>query len=178
MLRNSQYWIDINNWISIFKSKLNSTKNEPIYFYILNKDFLKFPQIRGNLNENLLKECNGKLIIEPENKFFILDEKTWLKIKFDYPTEKELKVKGSFNNKKCVFSIDPHLFYFYFLNNYNIKEGYMKFDKHENADLIIAKLHELEIDDFFKEMKIKKDTNEIQNIFYHKTINIFIFYLK
>ena len=37
----------------------------------------------------------------------------------------------------------------------------MKFDKHENADLIIAKLFEFEMDDFFKEMKIKKDTNEI-----------------
>jgi len=178
MLRNSQYWNDINNWISIFKSKLNSTKFECIPFYILNKKFLNFPQIRGNLNEKLLKECNGKLIIEPENKFLILDENTWLKIKHDYPTEKELKVNGSFNNKKCVFSIDPNLFYFYFLNNNNIEEGYMKFDKHENADLIIVKLFKLETDDFFKEMKIKKDTNEIQNIYYHNNSKHFYFLFK
>ena len=114
MLRNNKYGNDINNWISIFKSKLNSTNSEYMEFYILNKNFLELPQIRGNLNENLLKKNNAKLI-EPENKFLILDKKTWLKIKYDYPREKELKVNGSFNNKKCVLKIDPYLYYFYYL---------------------------------------------------------------
>ena len=59
MLRNSKYWNDINNWISIFKSKINSTKCEYIDFYILNKNFLEHPQIRGNLNESLLIKSNG-----------------------------------------------------------------------------------------------------------------------
>ena len=141
MLRNNKYWNDINNWISIFKSKLNSTNSEVEYFYILNKTFLEAPQIRGNLNESLLIKSNEKLIFEPENKFLILDEKTWLNIKYDYPREKEIKVKGSFNNKKCVFEIEPHLYYFYFLNNNNIEEGYMKFEKHENSNFIISKLY-------------------------------------
>ena len=178
MLRHSKYWNDINNWISIFKSKLNSNLVECIYFYILNKNFFEVPQIRGNLNECLLIKSNGKLIIEPENKFLILDEKTWLKIKEDYPREKEIKVKGSLNNKKCVFEIDPHLYYFYFLNNNNIEEGYMKFEKHENANLIISKLYELEINDFFKEMKIKKDTFEIQNIYYQNKDKPYYFLFK
>ena len=178
MLRKNKYWNDINNWISIFKSKLNSTEYECMYFYILNKNFLDVPQIRGNLNENLLIKSNGKLIIDPENKFLILDEKTWLKIKYDYPREKELKVKGSFNNKKYIFEIDPHLYYFYFLNYNNIEEGYMKFEKHENANLIISKLYELEINNFFKEMKIKKDTNKKQKVYYQNNGKIFYFLFK
>ena len=178
MLRNNKYWNDINNWISIFKSKLNSNLVECMYFYILNKNFLELPQIRGNLNETLLVKNNGKLIIEPDNSFLILDEKTWLKIKHDYPREKEIKVKGSFNNKKCVIEIESHLYYFYFLNNNNIEEGYMKFEKHENSNLIISKLYELEIDDFFKEMKIKKDTFKIQNVFYHNKDKHFYFLFK
>ena len=64
MLRNSKYWNDINNWISIFKSKLNLTNSECKYFYILNQNFFDLPQIRGNLNENLLiKSVYLKLIL-------------------------------------------------------------------------------------------------------------------
>ena len=137
MLRNNKYGNDINNWISIFKSKLNSTNSEYMEFYILNKNFLELPQIRGNLNENLLKKNNAKLI-EPENKFLILDKKTWLKIKYDYPREKELKVNGSFNNKKCVLKIDPYLYYFYYLIQFT-KYYFLKlfFSKYNLRRLII-----------------------------------------
>ena len=41
-------------WKSEFKSKLNSDKYQNIEIYILNKDFLKFPEKRGNLNNKII----------------------------------------------------------------------------------------------------------------------------
>ena len=57
----------------------------------------------------------------------------------------------------------------------------MEFVKHENQEninLIISKLYELEINDFFKEMKIKKDTFEIQNVYYQNNGKHFYFIFK
>ena len=172
MIKKDKYKTYLSNWISKFKSKLNYTKYECIPFYILNKEFFDFPQKRGNINRYILIDNNdGKYMINPDKIFFILDEETWSKIKYDYPNEIELKIKATFINKKCLFQINDKIYYFYYINNNKIgniiEEGYFKFDNHQYADFIIGKFLDLEINIFFNEMRIK-ETNEIQRIYYQK----------
>ena len=177
MFKLTNYSDYIAKWNSLFVSKLNENKNECISFYILNKLFLEIIERRGQFNKNLLKENN---VINPEKNFYIIDQKIWLTIKRNYPTEKELKVEGILNNKKCVLEFDKCLYYFYFLNtNQNIlEEGYMEFDNQENAQIIKAKFFELEINDFFQKMKIKRQANEKQVICYQNQDKIIKFFFK
>ena len=177
MFNTNNYFNSIEEWNSKFKSLLNQNKNGSMPFYILNKLFLELNEKRGQLNKNLLKENNA---IDPEAKFYILNGNLWSKINNEYPSEKELKVKGTLNNKKCVLEFDKCLYYFYFLNtNQNIlEEGYMKFDNQENAQIIKAKFFELEINDFFQKMKIKRQMDEMQKIFYQNQNQIITFLFK
>ena len=166
----------ISKWISIFKTKLNENKNISMSFYILNKSFLDLNERRGQLNKHLLKENND---FDPEKKFYILEAKIWSSIKSNYPCEMEIKVQGKLNNKKCVLEFDKHLCYFYFLNANNIiEEGYMKFENQENADLIIKKFFDLEINAFFQETKILNQMNIMQKIFYQNQDKNFSFSFK
>ena len=50
MLEYDEYNKNILNWISLFRSKLMSTKYECVPFYALNKDFYEFEERRGNSN--------------------------------------------------------------------------------------------------------------------------------
>ena len=153
-------------WISEFKNKLKLSKYEIGVFYVLNKDFFDYPE-REIVNKKLLKKIeDGKYIINPDKAFFLLDKYTWQIIKNDYQNEEELEIKYVINNKKCILQIDYHIYYFYYNNDDNIEEGYFKFIKHVLADAILAKFHELKIEDFFKEMNINTNIklNELQTI--------------
>ena len=160
----SQY---LKIWISEFKNKLIVSRNETGIFYVLNKDFFfDYPE-KGTVNKKLLKiNEEGKYIINPDKTFFILDKYTWQIIKNDYQNEEELEIKYEINNNKCVLQIDWHIYYFYFIINDNIEEGYFKFFEHKIADAILAKFYELKIENFFKEMNINTNIikNELQTI--------------
>ena len=176
MSNTINYNNDIDKWHLFLKSNLKENKNQNMELYILNKSFLNVYEKRGQLNKHLLNENND---IDPDKNFYILDKIIWSRIKIDYPSERELKVEGILNNKKCVLDFGKHLYYFYFLNiNQKIMEGYMKFENQENAELIIAKFFELEINDFFQKMKIKNQIKEIQNIFYQNQNQNFNFVFK
>ena len=156
----------IYKWLSEFKSKLNNNKDSYSYsyeVYILNKDFLLFPEKRGNLNKNII---NQEIIDYKNGRFFLLDDKAWVLVKSKYPNEIELKYKGSFIQNKYIIIINMHVYYFYFINeNNNIEEGYFEFKKHKDSAMILALFYDFKIKDFFRKMKIKK-TNEEQIINY------------
>ncbi len=103
--QNNKYKKYYKEMIISFKRDLNGGKYGCSDFYILNKDFLDFPEKRGRLNEKLLIQYKNKYIIEEDKRFVILNENTWSKIKSDYPNEKEIKVKGSFTQYKYIFEI-------------------------------------------------------------------------
>ena len=164
MLENDEYNKNILNWISIFRNKLMTTKYECTPFYALNKDFYEFEERRGNSNRYILI---GNNTINPDKAFFILDEETWRKIKGGYPNEIELKVKGTFNNKKCVIEINNSIYYFYYIMNNNIGEGYFKFNNDECKEDILRIFFDKEVHDFIYKFKIRQ-INSTQNIYYDK----------
>ena len=167
--QNNKYKKYYKEMIISFKRDLNGGKYGCSDFYILNKDFLDFPEKRGRLNEKLLIQYKNKYIIEEDKRFVILDENTWSKIKSDYPNEKEIKVKGSFTQHKYIFEINNLIYYFYYINGSEIKEGYFRFQEHNFASRIIAMFYDLKIPEFFKKMKIK-EINELQTINYENNI--------
>ena len=174
-MSKNKYKNFIINWFTEFKNKLIVSKYETGVFYVLNKDFLFVYPEREIVNTKLLiKNNEGEEIINPDKTFFILDNDTWLKIKNDYQNEKEIKINYEINNNKCILQIDWHIYYFYYIINDNIEEGYFKFIKHEFAGSILEKFNKLAINDFFKEMNINK-TNELQTIIIKK---MKYFYLK
>ena len=164
MLEYDEHNKSILNWISLFRNKLMTTKYECIPFYALNKDFYEFEEKRGNSNRYILI---GNNTINPDKAFFILDGKTWMKIKGAYPNEIELKVKGTFNNKKCVIEINNSIYYFYYIMNNNIREGYFKFNNDECKEDILRIFFDKEISDFIYKFKIRQ-INSTQTIYYDK----------
>ena len=163
------------NYICSFNSKLkNYLKKEKEHhmngtLFILNKDFIDFPEKRGNTNKNMLinNSDGGGFMIDPDKSFFLLDQDTWSKIEKDYPEEFELKVESTIYNSKIYFKIIDLNYYFYFINDNNIlSEGYFSFKNKEFANTIIKNFLIMKIDDFFNEMKIKK-TYETQKIEYN-----------
>ena len=156
------------NYICSFNSKFkNYLKKEKEHhingsLFILNKDFIDFPEKRGNTNKNMLinNSDGGGFMIDPDKSFFLLDQDTWSKIEKDYPEEFELKVESKIYTSKIYFKIIDLNYYFYFINDNNIlSEGYFSFKNKEFAHIIIKYFLEMEIDDFFNEMKIKKTYN-------------------
>ena len=164
MLEYDEYNKSILNWISKFRNKLMTTKYECTPFYALNKDFYEFEERRGNSNRYILI---GNNTINPDKPFFILDEETWRKIKGGYPNEIELKVKGTFNNKKCVIEINKSIYYFYYIMNNIIGEGYFKFNNDESKEDILPIFFDKEVHDFIYKFKIRQ-INSTQKIFYDK----------
>ena len=162
MLEYDEYNKSILNWISKFRNKLMTTKYECTPFYALNKDFYEFEERRGNSNRYILI---GNNTINPDKPFFILDEETWRKIKGGYPNEIELKVKGTFNNKKCVIEINKSIYYFYYIMNNIIGEGYFKFNNDESKEDILPIFFDKEVHDFIYKFKIRQ-INSTQKIFY------------
>ena len=114
-MKNNVYSKYISDCSSKFKSYLNSKENKFISFYILNKEFIDIPNLRGNSNKKILKINDEQQEIDKEKLFYLIDDETWKKIKSDYPNEIELKVNGSFDNKKYTFNITPKIIYFYFI---------------------------------------------------------------
>ena len=106
-----------NNWLSEFKSKLKSDIYGNFKLYILNKDFLRFPEKRGNLNKNILIE---NIIDYKDASFTIINEVIWNKIKSKYPNEKSLVCNGTLLYDKFLFEIKRenknHIYYFYYIN--------------------------------------------------------------
>ena len=148
-----KYNILIKTWIKEFNELLNSGKSKNINLYVLNKDFYVNPGIRNNLNKELLSNEN---YLNPEKTFLIIKDSIWRLIKSDFPDEIELEIKGSFNNKKFVFKITNTIYYFYYINKIKkrIEEGFFYFSDHALADELIDKLYLLEINDFFREIRI------------------------
>ena len=162
MLEYDEYYKYIYNWLPKFRNKLMIAKNESLPFYALNKHFFDFPEGRGNSNRFILI---GNNMIDPDKTFFVLDEETWIKIKRDYPNEIELKVKGIFNNGKCIFEINNSIYYFYYIINNNIEEGYFKFNNKITKEEILSIFFNKEIRDFINKFKIRQ-INETQRIYY------------
>ena len=148
-----------HQWINEFHSKLESNKLETDKsIYILNIDFFQYPQRRGLLNNDILLHND---IIDKNKVFVILNEEIWLIIKRDFPKEKEIRKKGSFNNHKFVFQIETHIFYFYFLNEQNeIEEGYFEFQHYIEGNKIIAIFFDFPIKIFFQKMGIRNNNLE------------------
>ena len=161
----------LEKWLSKFKEILIKDKRgSQIPIYVLNKDYLKFPEKRGNLNEKLLKE---NILDYKNSSFYLLNEEKWKIINSKYPTEKQLKYNSSIFNNKCYFSINNHIYYFYFINeNKDIEEGYFEFTKDEYGSYIISIFTDLNLEDFLIKMKIKK-SNEEQIINYDGSSYIF-----
>lgn len=160
----------ICNFNSNLKNFLKKEKKAKGNFFILSKDFIDFPEKRGNTNKNILKKISdgGGFMIDPDKHFFLLNENTWSNIKKDYPEEFELKVNGKIYTSKIFFKIIDLYYYFYFINENNIlSEGYFIFNNKEFAHAIIKKFLQIKIDDFFNEMKIQK-TYDIQKIEYNE----------
>jgi len=160
----------ICNFNSNLKNFLIKEKKAKVNFFILSKDFIDFPEKRGNTNKNILKKISdgGGFMIDPDKQFFLLNENTWSNIKKDYPEEFELKVNGKIYTSKIFFKIIDLYYYFYFINENNIlSEGYFIFNNKEFAHAIIKKFLQIKIDDFFNEMKIQK-TYDIQKIEYNE----------
>ena len=164
MLEYDEYNKHILNWISIFRNKLMTTKYECIPFYALNKDFFEFEERRGNSNKFILI---GNNMINPDKSFFVLNNETWMKIKRGYPNEKELKVKGTFNNKKCVLEINNSIYYFYYIMNNNIQEGYFKFNNNKCKEDILSIFFDKDIHDFIYKFKIR-EINSTQTVYYEQ----------
>ena len=147
-------------WADEFKKNILKSNNS-FEFYALNKDFLNYPADRGNLNIKIIDNDNN--IVDINKTFLILDENTWAIIKSRYPTEKELKIKGLFYNKKCILTIkEAKIYYFYYINEKgDIEEGYFIFKEYNFVNKIISKFQELNIYDFFKEFNINFSQNII-----------------
>ena len=161
MLENDEYNKTILNWTSIFRNKLMKTNYECLPFYVLNKDFFEFEERRGNCNRYILI---GNDMVNPDKSFFILDYETWMKIKEGYPSEIELKVKGTFNNKKCVIEINNSIYYFYYIMNNNIVEGFFNFNSDKIKEDILRIFFDKEVKDFIYKYKIR-EINSTQNIY-------------
>ena len=161
MLENDEYNKTILNWTSIFRNKLMKTNYECLPFYVLNKDFFEFEERRGNCNRYILI---GNDMVNPDKSFFILDLETWMKIKEGYPNEIELKVKGTFNNKKCVIEINNSIYYFYYIMNNNIVEGFFNFNSDKIKEDILRIFFDKEVKDFIYKYKIR-EINSTQNIY-------------
>ena len=167
-MSNHNYRNYINDIILEFKDNLNRNYQEIQYdFYILNIEFFNNPQIRGNSNKDILVNHKDGPILDYNKSFLILNKEIWLKIKNDFPNEKEIRKEGTFYKNKFMFKINDHIYYFYFLNyQKGIEEGYFIFEKFkEEANLIIPIFWESKINDFFIEMGIKDNYKE-QNIVY------------
>ena len=159
----------VNNWLSDFYLKLKSDRYENIKVYILNKDFLRFPEKRGNLNKNILFE---NIIDYKDASFTTINEVIWSKIKSKYPQEKTLVCNGMFQKHKFLFEINRehknHFYYFYYINdNGDIEEGYFKFKNFSQSNNIIMEFNNLKVNEFFRKMKIQKNNNNEQIISYN-----------
>ena len=167
-----KYELPYNEWLKSFKSKLNSPNyDKTVPLYLLNKEIFDSSRSKKNFNSELYIYYYNKLNINENKNFYLLDKKTFDKIKLDYPEEQEIKIDGLFKNNKCMFKISETVYYFYFMNKrQEIKEGFFKFgDKNSKLiNKIIIEFHKLDINDFFKEMKIKSDVNSIQEINYNR----------
>ena len=151
IITNENYLNNIKNWNKKFKTELSSSKNNTkTSLFILNKDFIDLPEKRGNLNKNIIKEYNEGYKIDVKKSFYILDDKTWLLIKKDFPSEFEIKVEGKFVNNKYIFKISDLNFYFYFINENNlIEEGYFIFENEKFGKNFIDLFLSMEINVFF-----------------------------
>ena len=162
MSSENNYKKSYENWKKEFFSKLNTLEYHYEKIYLIHNDFFNISH-EENANEKLNNISDEKLV---EENFLVLDEKTWKQIKDIYPKEYEIEKNGLFGMYKFYFGINPHIYYFYFLNeNNDIKEGYFIFKKHDFADKIIQILNNKNIYDFFNEMNIKM-TNKIQSLYY------------
>ena len=104
-MKSDKYKKYLDNWYYSFKSKLydGNYKEYQSSFYVLNKEFFTAYQRNKKYNQYIIKSYNGKYIVDEEKEFYILNENTWNKIKYDYPYEMELKVKGAIQHNKCYF---------------------------------------------------------------------------
>ena len=158
-----------NEWLKSFKSKLNSPNyNKTVSLYLLNKEIFELPNRKNNYNNELYQKFLEKNIINENKNFFLLNQKIWDIIKLDYPNETEVKIDGKYIHNKYIIIINKFIYYFYFINErQEIKEGYFRFqDKNQELQNILAMFYDYEINNFFREMNIKEEINDLQTIKY------------
>ena len=167
-MKSDKYKKYLDDWYDSLKLKLYDEKYKEYssFFYVLNKEFFTSPQRNKKYNQYIIKSYNGKYIVDEEKEFYILNEDTWKKIKYDFPYEMELKVKGAIEHNKCYFIINEFIYYFYFINKDNeFEEGYFQFQEYSYGSKIISLFNEFDIYKFFKKLKIS-DSNTVQKIYY------------
>ena len=167
-MKADKYKNYLDNWYDSFKLKLydeNYYENS-LSFYILSKKFFISPQRNKKYNQSIINSYNGKYIVDEEKEFYILNEDTWNKIKYDFPYEIELKVNVAIQHNKCFFEINEFIYYFYFINKDNeFEEGYFQFLEQIYGKKIIPLFLNLDIYEFFNKMKIV-DSNGKQKVYY------------
>ena len=167
-MKSDKYKKYLENWYDSLKLKLYD-ENYNDYssdFYVLNKEFFTSQKRNKKYNQYIIKSYNGKNIVDEEKEFYILNEETWNKIKYDFPNEMELKVIGAIDHNKFYFEINEFIYYFYFINKDNeFEEGYFEFQEYIYGNKIIYIFFDLDIYEFLRKMKIV-DSNEKQKVYY------------
>ena len=155
------YQNEIRNWCEQFKSNIKSKRTSET-LYIVNEELLYSKNKFEKYNSKILNNHNE---LEEEKDFIIIDKTIWSRIKNDFPNEKEIKIDGRYENKKCIFLINNYVYYFYYVNeNNHLIEGYFRFQLPNEASKIFAKFIGSDFNDFINEYNINKNSNSKQTI--------------
>ena len=162
---------ELNQWYTEFKSKLNTRTCNSQNLYIVNNDFFISHNKNENFNQKILNNNNE---IEENKNFFIVNDDIWRKIQKYYPHEKEIKIDGRYDNKKYLFLINRYIYYFYFINNNDLIEGYFRFQTLKHSSEIINKFLFDDVNDFINGFSINLNNHSEVKINY----NSYYFFFK
>ena len=155
------YENEIRKWREQFKLNIKS-KNTGETLFIVNKELLYSKNKFEKFNSKILNNDNE---LEEEKDFIIIDKTTWSRIKNNFPSEKEIKIEGRYENKKYTFLINDYVYYFYYVNeNNHLIEGYFRFQLPNEGSKIFSKFICSDFNAFINEYNININSNSQQTI--------------
>ena len=149
LFNNQRY--ALSEWRQELKTKLLMKMYQKINIFIIEKEWLdkyeqfflnndenRQPLIVNNQNFELInnnKLLNSKGEINPESKFYILNENCWNLFQTDKNKELEIKFEAIFYNKILIFKIsENNIYYFFCLDRHlDTRQGYFEI---KNNDII------------------------------------------
>ena len=164
------YQNELNQWYKEFKNKINTNTCNSEKLYIMNKEFFVAHNKNANFNQKIMNSLNE---IEENKNFFIVNDDIWRKIKKDYLYEKEIKIEGRYENKKYLFMINGYIYYFYFINDNNLIEGYFRFQTSKQSSEIISLFIGNNTNDFINKFSIILNERSEIKINYHSSYFFF-----
>jgi len=180
------------NWNEDLKEKLSQNLKEELECYIIDNKWLeKYKQLifSDNLNDSELIEKykeferidNYKFLysnkIQDLPPIFVLKKDLWPILIRDKIKEEAIIFKGHFGNKILIFKIETlslniydKIYCFFFLDNKELRQGYIKIDTNNSEEEIINKLKNDTPLKFLKEKNFKIKKEILQNFYFLEII--------